>query len=461
MMRWLPEGLLLAAFLYFALRELGTFPAAWADDSLFMLVAKSVAQGRGYALPILGYDWAHPTILAVGPTLIYPVALAIKLFGFSVAAARIPMTLFLLGTTVVTYLYVVRTFNRTAARWTAALFISFSAFINTGKPVLGEIPGFFFLMLGLLLMQRGSMSLRSAVMTGIAFGLAVMTKLPFGLILPALAVAWIVAAFRRNRDEKRFLLVATVSTAGVALIGSYWMGILEPGFLDEIRIFLFERKSVVPADRFVPIIARPQELLRMPYAHYALTVILALVGWWSVRSKVRGSLSVILFFVATLFTLYCLNGPGWYRALLPGTLLLLPFVPAGARALLGRYGSFALLGLMVLLQGHWQFTYRGASTSPEAILAAQVLEDQWQNRDLVILSPEVFVRLPENARWLFFSEELRDVERQPPALKQRIEQTKCLPVFRKESHEDLERKKGAYLPVSGRYVVFPAPSDCP
>jgi len=459
--RWLPECLLSALFLFFALRELGTFPAAWADDSLFMLVAKSVAQGHGYALPVLGYDWVHPYILAVGPTLIFPVALSIKLFGFSVAAARIPMVLFMLGTTILAYLFVQRMWDRTAARWTALLFISFSAFINTGKPVLGEVPGFFFLMLGLLAMQENRRSAFAALAAGIAFGLAIMTKLPFGLILPALGLAWIVAIFRRDKREVMHMSITAMSAVLIALIGMYWMGAFEQGFLDEIRIFLFERKSVVPSDQFVPIFARPRELLRMAYGHYVLAVLLALPGWWTVRTRLRRSLSVIIGAVTVLFALYFLNGPGWYRALLPSTLLLFLFVPAGARALpIGR-GSTILLSLMMLVQGYWQFNHGGASRSMEAARAAEAVATQWQDRDLVILSPEIFVRLPENPRWLFLSEELRNADRQPPELKARLEQTKCIPIFRKESHENLDAKKGTYTPVSGRYVVLNPPADCP
>lgn len=459
--RLLPECLLLAAFLFFALRHLGTFPAAWADDSLFMLVAKSVAQGHGYALPILGWAWPRPYILAVGPSLILPVALAIKLGGFSVSVARLPMALYLLGAMVASYLFVQRMSGRSSARWTAALMISLSAFINTGKPVLGEIPGFFFLMLGLLAMQKNNRSAFMAFATGTAFGLAVMTKLPFGLVLPALGAAWVLAAIRRDRKEVIFLTIAAVSAIIVTMIGAVWMGAFDKGFLDELRIFLFEKKSVVPLDQFEPIITRPLELMRMAYGHFAFTAILAVCGWQTVRRKLYGTLSVIILSVAALFSLYFLNGPGWYRALLPSTLLLLLFVPAGARRLLGNVGSVLLLSVIVIIQGFWQFTGGGASNSTEAADAAQVLMAQWQERDLVILPPEVFVRLAQNSHWLFLSEELRDADRQPPEVKTRMEQTKCFPIFRKESHEDLERKKSTYLPVNGRYIVIPAPSGCP
>lgn len=460
MMRWLPECLLCTVFLFFALRRLGTFPAVWADDGLFMIVAKNLAQGHGYALPILGWDWSRPYILAVGPTLMVPVAAAIKLGGFSVAVARLPMVLYLLGSVVACYIFVRRVGDLAAARWNAALLISLSAFINTGKPVLGEVPAFFFLMLGILLLQTGRPSALSAAGAGIALGLSVMTKLPFALVFPALAVAWIVAAITHDRRELALLGTAGMSALLVALIGAYWMG-LGKGFVDEVRIFLFEKRSVVPLDAFVPIISRPFDLLRAAYAHYALIVLLACAGWWTVRSTMHRSLSIIIIVTVTLFAVYFLNGPGWYRALLPSTLLLFLFVPAGARGLLGKVGATVLLSGIVIMQGYWQYTGGGSSGSSEAAEAAHVLVAEWQDQDLVILAPEVFVRLPENPHWLFLSEELRDAERQPPQIREQLALTRCLPVLRKESHENLESQRAAYRTVSGRYIVLDPPSGCP
>ncbi|OIO55797.1 hypothetical protein AUJ46_00695 [Candidatus Peregrinibacteria bacterium CG1_02_54_53] len=456
---WLPEFLLFAVFLFFALRRLGTFPAAWADDSLFMLTAKNLAQGHGYALPILGWDWPRPSILAVGPTLILPVAVAIKLGGFSVAVARLPMVLYLLGSVIACYVFVRRVSGVTAARWNTVLLISLSAFINTGKPVLGEVPAFFFLMLGLLFLQRERQTAFFAVAAGAALGLAVITKLPFGLILPALGIAWLVSVIRHDKRELVFLTIAGVSALFIIVIGAYWMG-LGKGLVDEIRIFLFDKRSVVPLDAFVPMIRRPGDLLRAAYTHYILVTLLACAGWWTVRGTMRRSLSIIIIITAALFAAYFLNGPGWYRALLPSTLLLLLFAPTGARALIGKTGALVLLSAIVLMQGYWQYADGGSSGSTEAADAAQALITEWQDQDLVILAPEVFVRLPDNPHWLFLSEELRDEERQPPEIQERLTLAQCLPVFRKESHEDLDAKQGTYFPVSGRYVFFPPAQPC-
>lgn len=459
--RLLPECLLLAAFSYFAMRKLGTFPAAWADDSLFMLVAKMIAEGRGYVLPILGFDWPHPYILAVGPTLIYPAAIMIRIFGFSVAAARVPMVLYLGAAIIASYLYVQRACDRISARWNAALLISLSAFINTGKPVLGEVPGFFFLMLGLLLMQQGRRNTWSACAAGIALGLAVITKLPYGIIFPALALSWGAALLKREWREILRLSVIIGTAGATLLLGAYWLGGFEPGFLQEIRLFLFERKATAATAGFSPLYSRPWELLRIAYGHFALMIVLAIAGWVRCRKSLRRSDALTVMGIALLFALYFLNGPGWYRALLPATLLLFLFAPAGAFRLLGRWGGSALLLGIVLLQGTWQAREQGSSPSSAAAITAQALQKSWTDTPMVIAQAEVFVRLPMNPRWLYFSDEMRDARRQPPSVDRQIAATRCLPVLRRVNREDFNSPQSGMTQVSGRYFLFDPPADCP
>jgi hypothetical protein len=57
------------------------------------MTARNVAEGRGYAIDLLRDLWHFPYFLAVGPTVILPVAVSLKLFGVSIAAARLPMTI--------------------------------------------------------------------------------------------------------------------------------------------------------------------------------------------------------------------------------------------------------------------------------------------------------------------------------------------------------------------------------
>ncbi len=129
----LPEAILLLFALYFSFRELGTFPAPWVDEGLFLQVARNIAAGRGYVLQVLTYQWPAPYILGVGPTLILPSAFTLWMFGDSVAAARAASA----GTTVLVgiafYIYCRTISGRKNALFATALLVSLSAFINTGE----------------------------------------------------------------------------------------------------------------------------------------------------------------------------------------------------------------------------------------------------------------------------------------------------------------------------------------
>ncbi|MEI8230761.1 MAG: glycosyltransferase family 39 protein [Candidatus Peregrinibacteria bacterium] len=458
-LHWLPEALLGCLLGYFTLRSLGTFPAAWADDSLFMIVAKMVALGRGYVLPIIGYDWPHPFILAVGPTIILPSALAMKLFGLTVAAARIPMVLYLFIATGCSYLYVRHLAGIFAARWSLALIVTLSAFVNTGKAVMGEIPGYAFLILGLLLLRFEKKSLWIAVAIGIAFGLALVTKITYGLLLPVLGLVWIIAFIRKDWREFRFLTVALIALVLTCLIGAYWLGVYTRGFFVEIYWYVLGGGD--GPGIFNILLKHPVDLLRLPYVHFLLIAFLGFVGWMGLRKRMSITESIIIFSLVILFALYFLNGSGWYRHLLPSTLILFLFVPTGMHRLLPKSAALIALLLIILAQGWWQITYRGSNDSPEAVEAAKVIVTQYADTSLVVLPAEVFVHLPDNPHWLFLSAEMELSGRRPAEVEQRMSAARCLPTVRRVSNEERDQAASGFHILFGRYVLFDPPADCP
>ncbi|MDD5026162.1 MAG: phospholipid carrier-dependent glycosyltransferase [Candidatus Peribacteraceae bacterium] len=457
--RWLPETALLLILAFFALRELHTFPAAWLDDSLFMIVARALAEGHGYVLPLLGYDWPNPYILAVGPTLIGPAALSIKLFGTTVAAARIPMVIYLFLTAGTFFLYARMLFGRRSALWATTLVITLSAFVNTGKPVLGEVPAFFFLMLGLLCLHLRCRSAWFTIATGIAFGLSVVTKLPYGLIFPALAVAAIFVAWKRQWHELRTIVVIWCIALFTLLAFAPFLGALEPGFFREINIFVFGGGDDLV---LMNLLRRdPFQLLRVPYLHYSLFFILGGVGFFRTRKEFSRTEAATIGTLIALFALYFLNGAGWYRQLLPSTLLLTLAVPSGAFVFLGKRLGITLLIVIMALQGWWQYTYRGSSRSTEAENAAKVVSERFRDTDLVFLAPDVFFRLDNNPHWLYQSIEMEQATRRPAEVSRRMEETQCWPVVNKVTEEQKQEWAKRLTPLSGRYFVIAPPSPCP
>lgn len=459
---FLPELAIATLFCFFALRELGTFPAAWADEGLFLIVAKMLAAGNGYALPLLDQTWYYPYFLNVGPTLIVPAAVSIKLFGLSIAAARLPMVLWLSLTTWLTYALTNRYFGRTEARWAALLLVTLSAFINTGKPVLGEIPAVAFTLLGLLALDfpRGWKRTTGA---GVAFGLAFLTKLTFGLLLPALGVAWLIACIRRDWKEARDLTCVGILTIVVYLPWRITeeLHTAAGGFFAEIYNFIFVGGGETAVLRVFT--EQPQLLLRLPYLAFDVFLILGLIGLWRHRARISLTTTVTITTLVLLFTLYCFNGFGWYRLLLPAHLLLLPFVPAGAFGL-GAPRKLVILGLSTICvaQFWWQVTHRGSNPGTEGQVAADFVMREFQDKDLLVEQAEVFARLPVNPHWKFV---IPNLSFSLPQEYGTVAGELCgIPLLRKMPKEEIAEfaASGATLTlVADRFFLIEPPYPCP
>jgi 4-amino-4-deoxy-L-arabinose transferase-like glycosyltransferase len=415
-----------------------------------MIIARQVADGEGYTLPLLQNKWAYPYILAIGPTLILPVALSIKLLGFSVAAARIPMVLYIAATTVVSYLFVQKITDRRTAQWSTALLLSLSTFINTGKPVMGEIPGFFFLLLGLFLLLKKERSHKRDIVIGLCFGLSVLTKLTFGLIYPAIGVAWFVAAFRREKTE---MLSLTLIGCVAALVFAPWRLLEMTSFtgLSKDFAFLFSGEE---GEGFQLLGGNLNLLLRPQYLYFGVMLLLGTVGLWLKSGKFSRSVWLIIVTLIAGFTLYFLSSFGWYRHLLPAHLLLIPFATTAVLIALPRSLATVLLLFFLCGQGYWQWDHRGSSRSTASAEAAEYVTENMQDADLIVQIASIYVRLDRNPHWLFLTNPIL-TSRLPEELVTFTDELQCHGLIRGKRKRDED-----VLTIGKRYVVIPPPEDC-
>ena len=451
-MKYLPEAVIGLLAGYFFLRELGSFPAAWADDGLFMLVAKNVAEGRGYGLEILGRAWEYPYFLGVGPTLILPSAVLIHLFGFYIAVARIAMVgyLFLSSMTILVFSKIL--LGRSSALLSLLLLITFSGFVNTGKPMMGEVPGFFFLMLGLLLWMKQ----KPAWTVGLCFGLAIVTKMSYGLILPALVATLTYQLLRRlnpkatppSREGPGEGVVVLMTTMLITLTWKLWETLHAGGALSELLHIAVKQGGEMP---FSTLLNNPESYLRLPYIALAFFVIFGGIGLK--KSKLPADQKVFIGSLIVLFILYFLNAEPWYRKVLPAHLLLLPFVPLGVFTMFKKNLGLAILILIISIQAYWQFDHRGSSRSTDAAVAAEILEQEFWDTPLVIQQFELFVRLPENPNWhLYLPTKL--TARLPQEHVGMTEEFRCIPLVKKSSD-------GTAIGSTGYHVLDPPPTCSP
>lgn len=409
-------------------------------------------------LPLLQQEWHYPYILGVGPSLILPVALTIKLFGFSVAAARIPMVIYLIGTCICFYFFTRRVAGKPAAFWATLLLVTLSAFVNTGKPVLGEVPGLFFLFLGLLCLLRLKDGLRWTLLAGMLFGLAVLTKITYGLLYPALGIAGITALLRR--DMKSFWNLFLIGSIALIPFAAWnWLEMSQrSGVLHEI-LFLFGENEAEAAAPFTHLLSDPRILLRLPFLTYGTFFVFGLFGALKLSKTTDKNVLAIVLSLILLFTLYFVSSFGWYRHLLPAHSLLLPFVPAGARSLLGKKIAILFLIAAAVAQGLWQLDHRGASRSKAPEHVTEFVEQNFAGNPVIVQQAEIFVRVPRRHNVLFLTNPLITA-RLPEDLSTLTPLQKCMPVIRRLGPDEEKQFFGRLLTLSGSYFLIDPPPEC-
>lgn len=181
----------LAALL--ALINLPYAPPTWFDEGSHLHVPKTLVRYGVYAdISSEGFRYFGPTI-GVGPTVMLPVALAFQVAGVGLLQARLVIVVYLALALLGLFLLARRLYGLQVALLTVLLALAsrtlrFEGMVEYGRQVLGEVPGVAFLIAGLLAYAAGlfqpERSRRYALLAGLAFGLALVTKNQFVLIVP-------------------------------------------------------------------------------------------------------------------------------------------------------------------------------------------------------------------------------------------------------------------------------------
>jgi hypothetical protein len=212
-------GFLIAImFLFLAFYHLTSFPKPWFDEGSYLHVPKTLVRFGVYAdYSSEGFRYYGPTI-GVGPTVMLPVAAIFWVFGIGLLQARVLMAVYLLAAIYVFY-RLVRDLSLSLLAWVAlALLISSRSvlFLEYGRQLLGEVPGFFFLVLAVALWFKnwGSNNWIRLMIIGLFFGLAIITKYQYLLfVLPMIGLAWIInLIYYRAAPHRNFIIPGLVAS---------------------------------------------------------------------------------------------------------------------------------------------------------------------------------------------------------------------------------------------------------
>jgi hypothetical protein len=190
----------MATALVLALVNLPYMPRTWFDEGSHLHVPKTLIQYGVYAdISAEGFRYYGPTV-GVGPTVMLPIALVFNVFGIGLVQGRVVIVAYLL-LALISYLALGRRLYGSTVTLLGATFLLASrtlgreGLVEYGRQVLGEVPGLAFLLLGALawvialqtIGDRGRWRHRHTLfgaLAGLGFGLALVTKNQFALIMP-------------------------------------------------------------------------------------------------------------------------------------------------------------------------------------------------------------------------------------------------------------------------------------
>ena len=330
-----------------ALYNLEVYPRIWFDEGWHLQAARHLALTGRYRF--------GP---AVGPTVFYPIAWVFRLFGVGLLQARLVMGGYLLLALAGCYLLVRRLYDEEVAITASLLLVASPGvgLLNWGRQVLGEVPAWAFFLLGTLCwlkaVEQDRKGWRLTLAAGLLFGLAVLTKNQFMLLIPTLVVLWALnwLYYRQAKSAHVVLLVVCIVVCVIAwyltlrfVAGSkMFRHTVEQWQTAPARSILYFDPSLVLAN--VRFILGPRVFLSWGLPGLLYGALLTL-------KRNRDGFKEAFLFVFALFWLawYAVASVGWERYAFPGLAVTGIFVAKLLRDLIGG-GRTSLRGVWDSLQ---------------------------------------------------------------------------------------------------------------
>lgn len=350
----------------FSLLSLTTRPRFWYDEGINVELARNFSEFGKLDL-IVAPDTLSGEGAFIGSTgypVTVPLAATYKIFGFGFPQSRLYMLLWMNVLLVSVFFFARKRWGSLVAALVTALLVTYPPFYGNGRTVMGEIPGFFFLLLSLW----WYLEKRASVGVGLWAGLAVICKPSvFVFLLPVYVALHLFSGQKILFSLKKIIFLG---------IGS---------FLALVPWIVLYRDSIFSADAWTRIadhFANPYAvaglsvlgniqtnlatffstgtLLYMALFALAVVVVTSLRPEWRLRE--RPLLLFTLLYGACAF-LYYLKSAGYLRYLIALQFLLIILIVPALVAFLERNGArtrnllLALgVGALFLFQTVYLFT---------------------------------------------------------------------------------------------------------
>ncbi|MDO8482912.1 MAG: glycosyltransferase family 39 protein [bacterium] len=344
-------------------------------------------------------------IQSTGYPVTIPLALFFELFGYGLTQARFYMLVWIVATLSFLLWLGIKWFGERNALVAFFLVVTFASFYANGRTVVGEIPGFLFLLVGLyFLFSRGQ-----RLWAGFFFGLAVVSKLSvFGLIIPVLILVYLI-------EWRKFFQTLTPIAIGMLPAGLLWIFLsLNQPLLKSTWITLFHfyqnpYSSSISSNVINNIIAIPHSTTLI---YFGILFIIIICARFLVENSRKTLYNFVIIYGIAAFVYY-LRSPGWLRYILISELLILFLLPHALtlifarlrdrypRALFSGWLPAGVLVALIVVQCVQMFTVSDIFYSDGAIRAATSINRNFPGKSVGVLNAvEVAVWLDTPERYL-------------------------------------------------------------
>lgn len=373
-----------------------------------MGIAKTLVHDGVFSLKVGPEEFVseRPFLITTNYPVALPVALSLKLFGISIAAARIPLICYLGVFCITAYFLVKRIYSEKAARMSAALVITFTPLYANGKTVLGEVPGLALFLVGLWFL-KDKYTYKKLFLAGLFFGLSIATKPFFLLLIPAILIGE-VYNYKINKDFfwKRFFTLGL----GISIPVAIWMITLMPSLSRDgvsKMIGYYANSYAEDTDMVALVLSNTKRFFtESTPVHFLILLIVACTGFvYRVKRKIATEAEVIIMSMILMTGAWYLKTPGWYRYFFPAHVLVFLLVPGALFSLTKKRIMIYALSLLVLVQGCYLLTRPKLSlyNSDSAVRFSEMTEEIMKPADsiLVINSPSIAFLLEDREVYQF------------------------------------------------------------
>src|SRR3989338_6559005 len=291
-------------------------PSSWFDEGIYIQIANNLSAHGQLVIQVAPDSFAPTAFMTVGYPIYYAVAIFYKIFGVGFLSARFAAVFYLIFFIIAFFVLNKKLYNQSTALLSTLLLITFAPLYGNGRNLLGDVPGLFFMTLGLigfLYWEKSEFKNNlPALIAGLGFGLAVAAKPNFLVLGSGILIALILnIKIIKKQIKQCFIFVL----GGLTPI--FWWAYAQSVSID-MTTSLFKYYTNPYAKEDVAFLVLPNlirfitESTPLYFTFLSITLILAIIFKLKQKQKITGAEIIIYFFILFTFISY-LRTPGWYR----------------------------------------------------------------------------------------------------------------------------------------------------